>query len=72
MRRWSPRVVPLLCVLALPAWLAGTVAIALPNQPDSLKFAVIGDSGSGTGQQYQTAQQLTAAYKLFPFTFVLS
>ena len=30
-----------LCVLALPAWLAGTVAIALPNQPDSLKFAVI-------------------------------
>jgi hypothetical protein len=71
LRRWSPRLLPLLFVLALPAWLVAALAIALPNQPDSLKFAVIGDSGSGTSQQYQTAQQLTAAYKLFPFTFVL-
>ena len=60
-----------LLVLLLPAALLGAIAIELPNADDSLKFAVIGDSGSGSGRQYQLAAQFNASHKLFPFTFVL-
>jgi 3',5'-cyclic AMP phosphodiesterase CpdA len=31
----------------------------------------MGDSGSGAGRQYQLAAQFAAAYKAFPFSFVL-
>ena len=65
------RVLLLVCLLSLPASLWAAIAITLPNAPDSLKFAVIGDSGSGAGRQYQLAAQFAAAHKLFPFSFVL-
>lgn len=65
------RTLLLLCLLALPAGLLAAVEITLPNADDSLKFAVIGDSGSGSGRQYQLAAQFAAAHKLFPFSFVL-
>ena len=61
------RVLLLVCLLSLPASLWAAIAITLPNAPDSVKFAVIGDSGSGAGRQYQLAAQLAAAHKLFPF-----
>jgi Calcineurin-like phosphoesterase len=61
----------LLCLLSLPASLWAAIAITLPNAPDSLKFAVIGDSGTGGGRQYQLAAQLAAAHTLFPFSFAL-
>ena len=41
------RVLLLVCLLSLPASLWAAIVITLPNAPDSLKFAVIGDSGSG-------------------------
>jgi predicted phosphodiesterase len=59
------------CLLAAPALVLAQIAITLPNGEKSTKFAVIGDSGSGAGRQYQLAAQFGAAYKLFPFTFVL-
>jgi hypothetical protein len=31
--------------------------LALPNRPDSLKFAVIGDNGTGDAPEYEVAQQ---------------
>jgi hypothetical protein len=65
------RMLLLVCLLALPASLWGAVEITLPNAKGSLKFAVIGDSGSGAGRQYQLAAQFAAAYKLYPFSFVL-
>jgi len=65
------RVLLLVCLLALPASLWAAVEITLPNAKESLKFAVIGDSGSGAGRQYQLAAQFAAAYKLYPFSFVL-
>jgi Calcineurin-like phosphoesterase len=65
------RVLLLVCLLSLPASLWAAIAITLPNAPDSLKFAVIGDSGSGAGRQYQLAAQLAAAHKAYPFSFVL-
>ena len=61
----------LVCLLALPSSLWAAISITLPNLPSSLKFAVIGDSGSGSGRAYQLAAQFAAAHKLFPYTFVL-
>jgi predicted phosphodiesterase len=45
--------------------------ITLPTLKDSVKFAVIGDSGSGSARQYETGRQLIAAHEYFPFSFVL-
>jgi len=45
--------------------------VSLPNQPDSLKFAIIGDSGTGSSSQYKVAEQLIAARAKFPYEFVL-
>jgi hypothetical protein len=45
--------------------------VTLPNQPDSLKFAIIGDSGTGSSSQYKVAETLIAARAKFPYEFVL-
>jgi predicted phosphodiesterase len=63
-------------VIAL-ALLAGAIGAraaqdaSLPNQPDSLKFAIIGDSGTGSSSQYKVAEKLIAARAQFPYEFVL-
>jgi DNA repair exonuclease SbcCD nuclease subunit len=44
---------------------------AAPRSSDSLKFAVIGDSGTGTPSQYRVAERLVAARAGFPYEFVL-
>jgi predicted phosphodiesterase len=44
---------------------------ALPNKADSLKFAIIGDSGTGASAQYKVAEQLIASRAKFPYEFVL-
>lgn len=65
------RLLLVFCLLSLPAGLLAAVEITLPNTEASTKFAVIGDSGSGAGRQYQLAAQFAAAYRAFPFSFVL-
>jgi len=45
--------------------------VALPNKPDSLKFAVIGDNGNGERPQYEVGSQLAAWRARFPFVLVL-
>jgi hypothetical protein len=45
--------------------------ITLPNQADSVKFAVIGDSGTGSDSQYRVAEVLTSSRAKFPYEFVL-
>jgi len=44
---------------------------ALPARPDSLKFAAIGDSGTGDRAQYEVGQQLATERKRFPFELVV-
>jgi predicted MPP superfamily phosphohydrolase len=39
----------------------------LPNAPDSLKFCVLGDFGTGSTAQYQLATQMAELHKSFPF-----
>jgi len=43
----------------------------LPARPDSLKFAVIGDNGTGGKPQYDVGQQMAATRAKFPFEMVL-
>jgi predicted phosphodiesterase len=57
----------LLCVNGAPA----AQDITLPNQPDSLKFAIIGDSGTGSSSQYKIAEKLIASRGKYPYEFVL-
>ena len=46
-------------------------ALSLPVQPESARFAVIGDTGTGGTGQWRLSQQLAAAHSKFPFEFVL-
>ena len=67
--RW--RTATLTVVLGLGAWSALGQDPQLPNTADSLKFAVIGDSGDGSPEEYDIGRQMTAARATFPFELVL-
>ncbi len=43
----------------------------LPARPDSLKFAVLGDTGTGEKPEYDVGQRMAAARTTFPFDMVL-
>ena len=55
-------------VLALPA---AAQKITLPESKGSVRFAVIGDFGTGDRLQYETADRMRLAQEQFPFDFVL-
>lgn len=44
----------------------------MPNRPDSLKFAVLGDFGTGSRGQLQMAAEMARVHERFPFEFVLT
>jgi hypothetical protein len=50
---------------------AKTTDIALPLQSNSVRFAVIGDSGTGDGPQYDVAQRMKASHDKVSFNFVI-
>src|SRR5215207_5769058 len=50
---------------------AAPVRLTLPNKDGSLRFLVIGDTGTGTEQQQQLADVMVAYRKAFPYEFVL-
>jgi hypothetical protein len=55
---------------------AGAVTCAaqelkLPNKKDSLHFAVLGDTGTGSKEQYQVGEQITRFRTIFPFNTAL-
>jgi len=45
--------------------------VILPGKPGSVRFAAIGDMGTGDPAQYQVAQQMLQVHQKFPFTFVM-
>jgi predicted phosphodiesterase len=45
--------------------------LALPLKPDSVRFAVIGDMGTGEKPQYEVAGQMIGDRLKFPFEFVI-
>ena len=54
----------------LPGAHIGPTASALPNAKDSIKFAVIGDTGTGGREQYQIGKLLGDARSRFRYEFV--
>jgi len=67
-RRISP-------VLIVAAALASASLLAqpasLPNRSGSVKFAAIGDNGTGDRPQYEVAQQMATVHATFPFDLVI-
>jgi hypothetical protein len=45
--------------------------LTLPNKDGSVRFAVIGDTGSGSSQQRHVGDMMVQYHKMFPFEFVL-
>jgi hypothetical protein len=43
----------------------------LPNRPGSLKFAAMGDNGTGDRPQYEVGAQMTKVHATFPFDLVI-
>jgi hypothetical protein len=62
--------VPLIAAALLAAAPAAQ-ELALPLKTDSVRFAVIGDTGTGSQQQYEIGKQMAAYHAKFPFTFVI-
>jgi 3',5'-cyclic AMP phosphodiesterase CpdA len=61
----------LLVAVMATAVLAGQAQTPLPNRPGSLKFAAIGDNGTGDRPQYEVAEQMTRSHATFPFDLVI-
>ena len=64
------RTIALLVAVASAATF-GQPSLALPNRPDSLKFAAIGDNGTGDRPQYDIAQQMNVVHGTFRFDLVI-
>jgi len=45
--------------------------LQFPLKPNSVRFAAIGDMGTGEGPQYEVAQRMVSARQTFPFEFVI-
>jgi len=69
--RQSSRVPVVVALIVASLGALAAQGITLPNQPDSVKFAIIGDSGTGSDSQYRVAKQLTDSRMAFPYQFVL-
>ena len=54
-----------------PAAAQASTQVTPPREKDSVRFAIIGDTGTGTSSQYQVGEQLTTARQMFPFEFVI-
>ncbi len=58
-------------VAGLSAIAAAQSSVQLPGADDSLKFAIIGDNGTGSRQQYEVGEQMATVRGRAPFELVL-
>src|SRR5689334_6174477 len=56
--------------LLLLVW-APAAELKLPMKTKSVRFAVIGDGGTGLAPQYQVAKEMLKDHEAFPFEFVI-
>jgi len=54
-----------------PAGIGAPLALTLPNKDDSVRFMVVGDTGTGSRQQNELAQIMTRYRQAFAFDFAL-
>jgi hypothetical protein len=70
--RWRARRLVTTVLFVISAlWSVTAQEITLPNAPGSLKFGVIGDSGSGDAEQYDVGKQMARFHAKFPFDQVI-
>ncbi len=69
-RRLATRLLGLV-LTAAATWTLAAQEVRLPNQRDSVKFGVIGDSGSGDQIQYDVADQMAKYHAVFKFSDVI-
>jgi predicted MPP superfamily phosphohydrolase len=72
--RWcgpGTRLLTTILLLFSAWWTVTAQEFALPSIPDSVKFAVIGDAGTGDPPQYDIANQMTRLHATFPFDRVI-
>jgi predicted MPP superfamily phosphohydrolase len=62
--------VAVLMLLVLPL-VSAAQDLKLPNKSDSVRFAVIGDNGTGDRSEYDVGRKLVEYRAKFPFTFVV-
>src|SRR5712672_781306 len=69
-RRRATRLLTL--ILAILAWWSATAQeLTLPAAPNSVKFAAIGDAGTGDAPQFDVANQMAKFHAKFPFDRVI-
>jgi predicted MPP superfamily phosphohydrolase len=61
----------LITVICSLSWLTGSGQVTGPVNADSLRFAVIGDNGTGEKAEHDVGAQMHAARTTFPFEFVI-
>jgi 3',5'-cyclic AMP phosphodiesterase CpdA len=70
-RSGNVRAIAFLLAALTCAAVSGQPSRSFPNRPDSLKFAAIGDNGTGDRPQYEVAQQMENAHATFAFDLVI-
>ena len=65
------RVVPASLAVICLASALGAQDLKLPNKQGTVKFALIGDTGTGSQAQTEVGAQMASFHKRFPFTFVV-
>jgi hypothetical protein len=70
-RHPSIRLIGSLVLAAAATFTLAAQDVTLPNEKDALKFAIIGDSGTGDSAQFKIAEKLNAVRATFPYEFVL-
>lgn len=51
--------------------MSAAIEVAAPGGKDSVKFLVLGDTGTGDRGQYETAAQVWKAHAVFPYEFAI-
>ncbi len=72
MRRPGALSLALLAVATLVLSARGAADFTFPLQANSVRFAVIGDFGTGRQPQIEVAQQMVKSRAVFPFEFVIT
>src|SRR5262245_25678628 len=67
----APQARPRTTSAARPPAAAAATAVMAPTAESSLRFAVLGDTGTGDRPQYQIGTELAKARAVFPFEFVI-
>ena len=65
------RMTRLAAALLLAAPGVAAQSVSLPMKPNSVRFLVMGDDGTGDASQYEVAKTMTTFHARFPFTFAV-